>query len=290
MEFDQSYNKSELRDLASLFSRNQVMEWLEGDFSNIRAKIVRYFPAWAASGTKTYFDFLRKSYSIIENEYPNEYVYKNAFLNQWLIEELGSKNSKVYSEFRVGEAVADLVIFNGTSKAIEIKTGLDNDTRLRHQLEQYSRVFNYVYLIVPEANRDLYMQQNEQFGIIAWKKNKRQSFKMLREARLHQTIDTNCIMEILHTHEYKNIVLQYFGELPEMNSFTQFERCKEKIRKIPTEQLNQLFITAMKSRRQHNAFSLRYYPELNQISLALNFTKKQRKALISKLHLPIEVC
>lgn len=282
-----TYNDSQLRDMASIFSRNQVLEWQKGDFSSLNAKIARYFPNWVNSRSKTYFDFLRQTYQIIAKGYPNEYIYKNTLLTNWLIEDLGRDDSKLYSEFRVGGAVADLVIFNGTSKAFEIKTKFDSDARLPHQLENYRKAFNYIYLVVPEENRMLYLQQDKQIGIITYQKSKEQSFKKLRVAQQQTSLDPNSIMEILHTHEYKGIVKQYFGELPKMNSFTQYECCKAKFRDIPIYELNRLFLAALKSRKQYNVFSSRYYPELNQISLSMNFSSLQRKKLISRLNSPI---
>jgi len=95
------------------------------DFTSINFKIQRYDSPWRRLIKATYIDYLKHVYRILELNYQNEYVYKNTFLNEWLIKEIGKENSKVYSEFRVGTAFADLVMFNGTSKAFEIKTEYD---------------------------------------------------------------------------------------------------------------------------------------------------------------------
>ncbi|MCC5934461.1 MAG: sce7726 family protein [Balneolales bacterium] len=287
MVHSQIYSITQLRDIASVFSRNQVQAWQKGDFSGLHAKIVRYFPEWLNRSDKSYFDYLRTAYSIIRDAYPNEYIYKNDFLTAWIIQELGKAESKVYSEFRVGKAVADLVLFNGTSKAFEIKTELDSDNRLTHQLASYQKAFNEIYLIVPASRSDVYENLDSRVGIITYNNGSDKKFSVLRKSQDNRQVDSDIIMETLHTHEYKQIIKQYFGALPQMNSFTQFECCKTKMKTIPAEHLNQLFIKALKNRKQHNAFSKRYYPELNQISLSMNLSKLDRKALISGLLRPI---
>lgn len=90
-------------------------------------------------------------------------------------------------------------------------------------------------------------------------------------------------MEFLHTNEYKEIVKIFYGELPEMNSFTQFESCKELIRKIPSEELNKLFLMVVKKRKINNKFFDKSNNEFNQICLSLNLDAIQMESLIYQL-------
>jgi hypothetical protein len=96
-------------------------------------------------------------------------------------------------------------------------------------------------------------------------------------------------MEVLHTQEYKNIVNQYFGKLPIMNSFNQYNICLDLIQSIPLEHLNQLYINEIKKRGQNIGLSNRYYRELNQITLALKLKKNQKSILINNLKTPIKL-
>ncbi|CAB5708360.1 Uncharacterised protein [Providencia rettgeri] len=68
-----------------------------------------------------------------------------------------------------------------------------------------------------------------------------------------------------------------------MNSFNQFDICKELISSIENNQLNHLFIEAMKERKVNNLFFNKLNNELNQICLSLNLKKTDREDLISKL-------
>ncbi len=289
LEIKTSYSQNQLRDYSSLFLRSEAKSWMKNDFTSINCKIKRYDEHWIRYTNVTYYDYLKHIYSILEKHYQNEYVLKNSFLTEWLIQELGQTNSKIYSEYRVGSAIADIAMFNGNSKAFEIKSEYDNDNRLKMQLENYLKAFNQIFLIVPETKLHLYKKYDSEIGIITYKKNQHQKFILYRNAINDTRIDAETIMHILHTNEYKAIVKSYFGELPQMTSFNQFNICNDIIRQIPKQDLNSLFIEVMKKRNFENALSSRYFKIFNQLSLALKLKKSQLNSLIANIKTPLNV-
>ena len=287
MEVKTTYSQNQLRDYSSLFLRNEAKLWMKSDFTSIKCKIERYDEHWIRYSNATYYDYLKYVYSVLEKHYQNEYILKNSFLTEWLIQELGQTCSKVYSEYRVGNAIADIAMFNGNSKVFEIKTEFDNDTRLKLQLENYRKAFNQIFLIVPETKLHLYKKYDSAIGIITYKSNQAQKFILYRNAINDKEVDAETIMHILHTNEYKAIVKYYLGELPQMTSFNQFKICCDIIRKIPNKDLNRLFIELMKKRSFENVLSSRYFKIFNQLSLALKLNKSQLKSLIEKVKSPL---
>ncbi|MCP4461115.1 MAG: sce7726 family protein [Cytophagales bacterium] len=287
MNSNGTFSSNQLRDYSSLFSRKPVKEWMNGNLSSIDYKIERYDKNWYSNNGTRYIDYLKFVYSILEDHYQNEYILKNSFLNDWLIKELGESNSELYSEFRVGSAIADLVMFNGTSKAFEIKTELDSDKRLSSQLEQYRKAFNEIFMIVPISKLEQYRTYDDSVGIICFDNSSPNRFSVFRSATKNVNIDTEALMHIFHTKEYKGIVTQYYGRLPDVTSFNQFEVCSDLIAKIPQTELNKLFIHQMKKRASNIGLSSRYYREFNQLSLALRMNVKNRKHLFSILKAPI---
>lgn len=281
MQIRQKYDINRLRDYSSLFSRSEVVRWFKNDWSSIRLKIDRYDPN-ILQKEYSYLSYIKQTYRILERFYPNEYIYKNEFITKWLMKEIGLESSKIYSEFRLGKAVADLAMFNGVSKVFEIKTLLDKETRLNNQLEQYSRLFNEVYLVVPEVKSHLYLKRDTTTGIISYDHTKK-SFSLLRQAAYcERDIDIDILMEVLHTHEYVQIVEQYFGYRPKFDDFTKFRVCKEIISSIPADILSKQFVTLMKARRIHNVFSKKEF-QFNQLFLAMNYTTNQKQQLLSNL-------
>lgn len=280
MRLGEKYDINQLRDYSSLFSRSEANRWFENDWSYLRLKINRY-DSTILQRNLSYLAYLKKVYKVLGRFYPNEYVYKNEFISKWLLQEISTTKSVVYSEFRLGKAVADLAIFNGISKVFEIKTLLDKEARLSNQIEQYSRIFNEVYLIVPEVKSHVYLKRDVSTGIIVYD-HTNNSFSLIRPARYNEDINVDVLMQVLHTHEYVALVEKCFGERPKFHDFNKFHVCKELIGKIPKEVVNKQFVALMKARRIQNAFSTKD-SQFNQLFLSLNYTDSQKRHLLSNL-------
>lgn len=283
------YQINQLRDYSSLFSRSEVLSWLKMDFTSINYKIERYDEKWLKHQNSTYLDYLRYIYSILADSYQNEYIFKNEFLNTWLIKELGETNSQIFSEFRVGNSIADLAMFNGRSKIFEIKTELDSDSRLTLQLQNYEKAFNQIFIIIPKSKLNYYEKQEDKIGLITYDPKSDNTFSLHRNAKANLEIDPSIIMSILHTNEYKSIVRKHYGYLPQMTSFNQYKVCSELIYEIPLNELNEIFIDAMKKRRSSNALSSRYYKEFNQLFLSLRMNRESKNKMIESLKTIIKI-
>lgn len=289
MEKTMKYQINQLRDYSSLFSRSQVLSWLKMDFSSINFKIKRYDEKWLKNNNTTYLGYLKYVYSVLAENYQNEYIFKNEFLNNWLIKELGETNSQIFSEFRVGNSIADLAMFNGCSKIFEIKTELDSDSRLTLQIQSYEKAFNQIFLIIPKAKLNTYEKQDASIGIITYDPQSEYTFSVYRNAKHNLDIEPSVIMSLLHTSEYKSIVTKYYGSLPQITSFNQYKVCGELIFKIPKSKLNKLFMEEMKKRSSHIALSSRYYKEFNQLFLALRMNRYSKSKMIESLKTAIQL-
>ena len=273
------YSVNQLRDYSTLFTRSEILKLLNNNFNSINLKIDRY-PFGAKFKGSSYLSFFKSIYGVLKENYQNEYIFKNQFLNNWLIHELGSCESLIYNELRLGKVIADLAMFNGVSKVFEIKTPLDKEYRLSHQLQSYKKIFNEVYIIIPANLFDKYVAFDDTVGIITYENS---SFFLKRDATRNYELDANLLMEVLHTNEYKFIVSEFYNVVPEMNSFNQFGLCKELISKIPSCELNKLFLNVMKKRKINNIFFKKRHNEFNQVCLSLNLTSDQKRNLIQNL-------
>lgn len=282
---------NQLRDYSSLFSTKNVAKWLDGDFSSIKTKISRYNETWLDEN-KSCFDYLRHVYKVLEENYQNEYIFKNTFLNTELSkpplkEDTKNPDVKWFNEFKVGNSIADLAMFNGKSIAFEIKTEMDSCKRLEAQIKSYTKIFNQVYLIIPESKLSTYARYD--VGIITFNPNQKK-FKHRKQSPTY-TINPDAIMNILHTSEYRSIVRQHYYSLPKnINSFNQFELCSKLIKDIPIKKLNKYFIHHIKQRNvvSNDVLMFKNFKEFKQLGNALKMTKTQYQTMVTQLKLPIE--
>jgi hypothetical protein len=195
----------------------------------------------------------------------------------------------IFNEFRVGNSVADMVMFNGTSKAFEIKTELDSGKRLDSQLSDYSKIFKESYIVVHESLVDKYQAVvDESVGIISLRvKNGRLILDKTRSATENNGIDVDILMLSIRTNEYKNIIEASFGALPDVNSFDMFETCKSMMKHISSDELHRLFLAEMKKRKSNNSLLESYQNELKQFCLSTNINQAQYKTLNERLRKPI---
>ncbi len=279
------YSVNQLRDYSSIFSRRQSLSIINGNLEGLDAKIERYDKPWRSKERATYLQYLRHTYKVLSEHYKNEYVYKNTLLNKLIIQELGTENSKVFNEFRVGDSIVDLAMFNGVSKAFEIKSELDTPKRLQSQLTDYRKLFNEIYLVVSKTKLKDFEHISSEVGIITIENHCKIEF--IRKAQFNETIEPSALMTVLRVNEYKSIAKAYLGYMPEMSSFTQFDICGKIIKEIPGNILNDLFIRQMKKRKSNESLSSTQFKELNQVFLALNLTKKGKSQFIANLNKPI---
>ena len=274
-----------LRSYATVFSSTSFSKLLQrNDYSFINAKIVRYDFPKVGKEIHTYHDYIRFIYNELRKRYRNEYIYKNTFINDLLINKYGIKNTIAINEFRVGNSIADIVMFNGTSKAFEIKTELDSNKRLSGQLSDYTKIFKSCYIVTHESLSEKYLREDDNIGIIELvERSKSVLMQEVRAAKENSFIDPETLIRAIRTSEYKSIVKQYYGLLPEMNSFNMFEICKSMMKQIPQDKLNDLFVKELRKRKSNTDIINTFPDELRQLCFAMNINSKSYHELNYKL-------
>lgn len=271
-----------LRDLSSAFSRSAFVDILNySDYSHFN---------WLASSYSTikcdtYFELLKKSYSLISKYYRCEYVYKNELI-KLLFNNYGTRNSVYFSEFRVGNSIADMVMFNGESKAFEIKTEYDTPRRLDKQMEDYKRFFDKCYIVIPENKLDDYYNIVEPTtGIMAMSRdNGHIIIKEVKTAYRNERFDAEALMTCLRTNEYKNIAMSLGSSLDGIAGYDMFKFCCNVISHANADKVRELFLLEVK-KRKNNTSLLRNYPmPLRQMMLSLNLPEDKANKLLKQLN------
>jgi len=270
-----------LRDFSSAFMRTSFTNVLKYNDYTFYDWLISEYPIKVT----TYFEFLKYIYSVLSRNYRCEYIYKNELIKS-LLAKYGSSSTVFFNEFRVGNSIADIVMFNGESKAFEIKTELDSPKRLNKQMSDYSRLFDRCYIVIPENNYGLYNSSIElNTGIIVMRKanNGRFYFEEAREAQQNTGLDVDVLMSCLRTDEYKGISRDLGVHVDEVPGYDLFTVCTKAMKEADIQFLKDYFLKTIK-RRQNNTKLLKSYPtQLRQMMLCLNLSKRKADKLLEKL-------
>lgn len=272
------------RDYSSAFSRNAISDIIKyNDYSHIKW-INKQYNVFSEGNEITYYDLLKKMYSTIAKEYRCEYVYKNELI-KYLISQYKTKETSAYNEFHVGNSVVDIALFNGESKAFEIKTEYDTPRRLDKQLDDYKRVFDKCYVVVPYEKADTYLSSiDESFGLITLERKKGRIYlNTIHDAKLNNNLDPELILSCLHIDEYVSIVTEWLGELPNVPQHQLFKECLSVFREIPEDTLRKQFVSKIKNRKR-NTLTIKKTPSmLRQMCLSMNLSSKDIETLVNRL-------
>lgn len=122
-------------------------------------------------------------------------------------------------EVKVNESRVDFLSINGETKSFEIKSPLDNFSRLEKQLDNYSRVFEYNYVVVSHLNlTEALFRTPENYGVWVVKGLKRQEY---RKAEKNPILDSRAQLSLLTKIEltktfgttlFENILCDFTGD------------------------------------------------------------------------------
>ena len=238
---------------------------------------------WRVDPSYNNFDLIKKTYSTISKHYRCEYVYKNELI-KLLLKEYGTRDTVYFSEFRVGNSIADMVMFNGESKAFEIKTEYDTPRRLDKQMEDYKRFFDKCYIVVPESKLDEYRTIVESTtGIISMKRdNGRIILYEVRQAQQNRRFDPDALMSCLRISEYTNITLSLGVSVDGIAGYDMFNFCYDVISNADSNLVKKLFLREVKKRKNNTSFLRKYPPVIRQMMLSLNLPEDKANKLISQ--------
>lgn len=203
-------------------------------------------------------DVIRRAYQLLGESYRNEYFYKNTLFNKLLLGVHTLNTTTALTELPVMSAKADFILINGKAVVFEIKTGLDNFERLDGQVRNYYRAFDHVALVTDIDN--LFKVTNYpglplSVGIYLLQKNNR--LKTIRKPLCwNNDLDKKAIFRILRKREYEDILMEAYGQLPNVPQVDYYKACFCWYSKLPIGFIYPRFLKALKNRSQVKRQSL----------------------------------
>lgn len=175
--------------------------------------------------------------------YPDEKLVREQFL-AFLVHELveDTTDEVVFNEFPISGVRSDINRFNGKSYTYELKSPRDSSARLGKQLDTYSRVFENVYLVIPE-DTDEYNHDHESVGVFTYNFPAFE-FQMEKKATSITDLDPELQLKQLRLPE-----LQIHLENRDLDEVASKERAVSQITSSSSpEEVNSIFKETIKER------------------------------------------
>lgn len=274
------------RKLSRIFSSSDIERLANGDIEHVADVAHAYIDSLPESFTPA--DVYETCYRDISKNYRFEYFFKNVVANKILLGRHRMSNATLVSEFRVGNNKADCVVLNGSSVCYEIKTDLDNFSRLNDQLQAYERVFDKTYVVVSENHRKYALSNvNEDVGVIVL--TARNTLSEVRGAKLVcEDVDASMLIRSLRQPEYISMACQIEAMPCGISNTEIFSWCESVFIKAGSNLLRSAFCRTLKSTRGANKdFSLSLPRSLLMASLSINLSESKKANLTRVLNSPV---
>jgi hypothetical protein len=195
-------------------------------------------------------DALLLVFDLLRTDYRCDYVYRNAITNKVYLGRHSPATTTLLSELRVWRSKADLAMFNGTSIAYEIKTELDNLDRLASQLDDYSSVFDRIFVVTSEAQVGVVLERvPDHVGVLALTPNL--SLATARDASANvDHVLTESIVDALRKDEMLAVTRLVTGSVPEATSVTLSSACKRALEAFPPKAVHDAMVKVLKRRQR----------------------------------------
>lgn len=242
----------------------------------------------------TYGSVLTQIYSYMNDNYRNEYFYKNTLLNKLLVEKIKVHTLAALTELPISNSKADFItigendINENNGIVYEIKTDLDTFARLQSQIDDYYKVFSYVYVVISSNQFEKAKEflKTSSVGIYELTKN---GDLICRKKAIYNRNDLSyeAMFQLLRKYEFEKIIKEHYKTLPNVNDFQYYRECLKWIKEINIITFQKKVMECLKRRtlltenddniieipyelRFYVYFSKRYRNKNNEINRFLN--------------------
>lgn len=278
--------------LNRLFTHSVFQDLIKYEKSHVYSAVVGKYVE--NHQNKKHIDIFKEIYTLLSQKYRNEYFYKNTLLTKLLLHRHNINKTIALTQIPIGKSKADFVLINGKATVYEIKSELDNFSRLKSQLEDYFKAFGRVCVVGPEGEFDkLYdMLSNTPVGIYCLTKRDTFSKTKRKEPISHYSeLEYRSIFRVLYKYEYEYIVKSYFGGIPNTTQVQHYDAYLEMFSSIPILEAYQRSLAVIKNRTRRINADVKQFPYfLNSVLYFLNPSSEEVERLCSFLNKQFGEC
>ena len=157
------------------------------------------------------------------------------------------------SQLRIDKSIADFVTFeNNEAVVYEIKSDVDNFSRLEKQLINYYKAFNKITVVISHYKLQKLYQLLGKFNLIdvgiLTLDNDNLFYKESEPITYTQLLSHEAIFKLLRKYEYSNVLLKHFGSIPESSQVFYFKTCFKEFCEIPILKAQELAFNELRKR------------------------------------------
>ena len=199
------------------------------------------------SSEKTNEEAISELYNYMRLNYRNQYYYKNTILNKLLLGVHSINTTTALTEIPISSSKADFVLINGKATVYEIKTELDNLERLESQLMNYYKAFDHVCVLTCEDYAQILLDKYCDSPVGIYVLSKSDTIQRIKEPTINQqSLNMVTMFKILNKPEYEELILNYYGYLPNVSQVKYYSKCMELFVDIPLDDAYKSFLKVLK--------------------------------------------
>lgn len=246
---------SELAAYGRMFSSAVVRELGQRGQSGLFARLLESTGAAASlepgATIGDGFDYAFRALRSLGNR--DEYVYRSAITQKILLGRHNLYTASMLGEARVGSNKADVVVFNGTSTAYEIKSERDSLVRLRNQVTAYGDVFAAVNVVTsPSHLHKVFREVPAEVGVIVL--TERFTLRIEREAAVDPArTKPPAILDFVRVDEASAILHKLGVEFPDVPNTQLRSSLRELFSYQDPVQVHNAMVTSLKASRSRSA-------------------------------------
>lgn len=229
---------------------------------------------------------IRELYALLLKTHRNEYVYKNTLLNRIVMGRHSPRTSTAFTEVPIGDSIADFLVINGKATVYEIKTDLDNLSRLDSQIADYYHAFDHVCVVCGERHLPNLIKRyaNTPVGIVIM--TNRQNLSTRKEPRAFaDDLRHESLFKLLRKTEYATVLSDCGIVAPPSSSFYYYRNCLSAFEQVPLAEAYSSVLASLRDRgKEVNVDALKTVPpELKSLGYFIRINSRQSQKLASFL-------
>lgn len=277
-----------------VFSSGAIREVMQGNFEGRASRsLLRLRDAGTLEldGDSTVADGLKALSHWCSMNYRWEMHYVNLIANKIFLGRHNVNTATMLTQFRTGQSIADCVVVNGSCTVYEVKTELDNPTRLHQQLTDYSQVFNRIHVVTHHSQAFAYSRllEGTPFGVLQL--SERGTFSEIKPAESDSSaLDSVYMIKSLRRSEIRKCLNETVGRLPAVPNTLVMRQASEAAATVPPQLMLESFNQRLRERKIGSYFSAPEIAPLRQACLAIKPTEQEVSRLMSWVGSKIGTC